>query len=110
MPKSHNDQRQKIILILITVISLISIIGYTNWLSGKNVVSRSDLGFIRKGISYNEVVSQIGEPNRDIGSGVYLFEYELDDGGLLTLGFSNLNYLNQASILEKDGTSSSILR
>jgi len=110
MRKYHNDKRQNIVLFLIIVISLISIIGYISWTTKKSVVSRSDLGFIREGISYDIVVSQIGEPNRDVGSGVYLFEYELDDGGLLILGFSNLDYLNQASILEKDGTSISLLR
>lgn len=74
------------------------------------VIPRTELGFIKEGISYNEVVAHLGEPSCNVGSGVYLFVYELEDGGRLIVGFSNLDYLDQAAIFEKDGTSKGLLR
>ena len=73
------------------------------------VIPRSELEFIKEGISYDEMVARLGEPRCDVGSGVYLFVYELEDGGRLIVGFSNLDYLDQAAIFEKDGASKSLL-
>ena len=78
-------------------------------LSNNASISRSDLEFIREGISYDEVISRIGEPKKDIGSGVYLFEYNLDDGSQLRLGFIQLDYLFRAVIIEKDGKETNLL-
>jgi hypothetical protein len=72
-------------------------------------ISRSKLDFIKKGLSYDEIVSKIGKPLCNGGSGVYLFKYQLEDGGSLIIDFWSLDYLDEAVIVEKDGTSKSIL-
>ena len=42
---------------------------------------------IKVGMSLNQVICEIGKPQRDIGSGVALFQFDLDDGSILTISF-----------------------
>ena len=105
------------------LIAIIASIGYTWWTSGqirlsetpttaptiaptrtKEKLNHGDLAFLYWGISYEEVVNHIGEPDSDNGSGIYLFEYTLEDGGVLTLSFVYLDNLDHATIHETDGT------
>jgi hypothetical protein len=53
----------------------------------------SDFEFLKLGMSYAEVVENIGESDRDIGSGVHLFVYELSDGTEVLLSFVSLDAL-----------------
>jgi hypothetical protein len=74
---------------------------------GKAIL-RSDLNFLIKGITYDEVEARLGEPHCNSGSGLYLPSYRLADGSVLVLGFSKYG-LDQAHISEEDGSSTNIL-
>lgn len=52
---------------------------------------------IQVGMSLNQVISEIGKPQRDIGSGVPLFQFDLDDGTILTVSFDIENKLNTSN-------------
>ena len=56
-------------------------------------VSRSDFDFLRLGMSYQEVVSRVGEADRDVGSGIHIMVYDLSDGTQLMLSFPSLDSL-----------------
>lgn len=45
-------------------------------------------GQISVGMSLDEVVRKIGKPQRDVGHGAVLFEFDLADGGVLTIGLA----------------------
>jgi hypothetical protein len=53
----------------------------------------SDFEFLKLGMSYDEVVKNVGEADQDIGSGVHLFVYELTDGTEVLLSFISLDDL-----------------
>ena len=53
----------------------------------------SDFEFLKLGMSYDEVIENVGEADRDIGSGVHLFVYELTDGTEVLLSFVSLDDL-----------------
>ncbi len=56
-------------------------------------LSLSDFDFLRIGMSYQAVVAQVGEADRDAGSGIHLMVYELQDGTELMLSFPSLDGL-----------------
>ena len=53
----------------------------------------SDFEFLELGMEYDEVVTRVGEADRDIGSGVHLMVYKLKDGTELVLSFPSLTSL-----------------
>ncbi|MGH2620039.1 MAG: hypothetical protein ACRDHG_05640 [Anaerolineales bacterium] len=59
-------------------------------------LSLSDFDFLRIGMSYQEVVAQVGEADRDAGSGIHLMLYELQEGTELVLSFPSLDSLSAA--------------
>ena len=56
-------------------------------------MARSDFDFLRLGMSYQEVVSRVGEAERDVGSGIHILVYDLTDGTQLMLSFPSLDNL-----------------
>ena len=79
-------------------LSLLSLVGVVLFAScggsedgGK--MSRSDFDFLRLGMSYQEVVSRVGEADRDVGSGIHIMVYDLTDGTQLMLSFPSLDNL-----------------
>lgn len=56
-------------------------------------LSRSDFDFLQLGMRYQEVIDQVGEADRDVGSGVHLMVYELSDGTEMMLSFPSLDSL-----------------
>ena len=42
---------------------------------------------IKVGMSLNQVISEMGKPQRDIGYGAWLFQFDLDDGSIFTVTF-----------------------
>ena len=44
-------------------------------------------------MSYDEIITIIGEADRDIGSGIHLLVYDLDDGTEMILSFISLDDL-----------------
>lgn len=89
------------VFLALGVITILIVCLYYNIQGHK--LSRSDLDFLREGLRYNEVVAQIGKPDRETGSGVYWFEYDLENGEQLLLGFMKLEHLDSAVIVERDG-------
>ena len=53
----------------------------------------NDFQFLEEGMEFQYIVDKVGEPNRDIGSGVYLYQYDLTDGRKITLQFISLDSL-----------------
>lgn len=47
----------------------------------------SDLDFLKYGMSVDEVIAQLGPPDKDIGSGVPALLFTLEDGSYLVLEF-----------------------
>jgi len=60
-----------------------------------------DFDFLQLGVSYEDVVAQAGEPDRNVGSGVYLFQYDIADGQIVTLQFFSLDELTGAWIFQE---------
>ena len=56
-------------------------------------LSFSDFGFLKLGMSYDEIIVIVGEADRDIGSGTHLLVYDLNDGTELMLSFISLDDL-----------------
>ena len=63
----------------------------------------SDFQFLKLGMSFEQVVAEVGEPDRDIGSGVYLFQYDLADGRKITLQFIRKDELSGVWVVSRDG-------
>lgn len=53
----------------------------------------ADFDFLELGMSYDEVVGKVGEADSDIGSGIHLKVYQLEDGTELILSFPSLDNL-----------------
>jgi hypothetical protein len=71
--------------------------------------SLSEFAFLRPGMGYDEIVGVAGEPDRDVGSGLYVFVYRLDDGTELELTFASLEQLLSVSLYDPGkGTRQSI--
>ena len=62
--------------------------------------SMDAFSFIEIGLSYEEIKGHVGEADRDIGSGVYLFQYDLDDGRVITLQFISLDHLTAGYVMD----------
>ena len=45
----------------------------------------SDFDFLEYGMSYDEIIKQVGRADKDIGSGYYIFEYKIADGTMVYL-------------------------
>lgn len=43
---------------------------------------------LNKTLTYEQAIKIFGEPDRDVGSGLYIPEYDLDDGSTIILGFA----------------------
>jgi hypothetical protein len=65
-------------------------------------VSRSDFDFLRLGMSYQEVVSRVGEADRDVGSGIHIMVYDLNDGSQFMLSFPSLDNLMAVHLYDPD--------
>lgn len=63
----------------------------------------TDFGFLGRGSSLDEMIARIGEPDRYIGSGLILLEYDLVNGGMVGLTFSDQNTLQIAVYYRPDG-------
>lgn len=60
-------------------------------------------------MSYEDIVAQVGKPDRDVGSGVYLFQYDLIDGTHVMLQFITLDKLTGAWLVKSDGAREDLL-
>ncbi|HYT88251.1 MAG TPA: hypothetical protein VEL76_05995 [Gemmataceae bacterium] len=58
---------------------------------------------LKKGISYREAASWVGFADQDIGSGIHVMVYRLDDGSRVLLGFPDFNRLVYVKHEPKEG-------
>jgi len=66
-------------------------------------IDLSSFHFLALGTSFEEITERVGIPHRDIGSGVYLFQYDLTDGRRLTLQFIIKDELSGIWIVDGSG-------
>ncbi len=59
--------------------------------------------FLRIGMSFAEITERVGMPDEDIGSGVYLFQYNLTDGCKVVLQFITRDHLSKVWIVDREG-------
>lgn len=64
----------------------------------------SDFHFLELGISRDEVTRRMGEPDRIVGFGLYICQYDLVDGRRIMLSFPTPKGLGGAWIVNEDGT------
>jgi hypothetical protein len=64
----------------------------------------SHFDFLEVGMSLEEITARVGKPDRDVGSGIFLVQYDLADGRTVQLTFINPHKLIGAQVREKDGT------
>ena len=55
------------------------------WFNEKNIIFDGSRNRIREGMHYEQVVRQIGRPNRQIGSGNLIMEYDCRSGAVLRI-------------------------
>jgi hypothetical protein len=80
--------------IIVVVLGLTLI---TETLSSRQV---EDFEFLELGISYQEVVAHVGEPDEEVGSGVHVFLYQLDKDRYILLSFISLDSLHSAQLID----------
>ena len=66
-------------------------------------LSFQQFSFLRKGISYYDVISNVGPADQNVGWGLYILQYNLQDGSCVRITFSDLGNLNSASLIGADG-------
>jgi hypothetical protein len=58
---------------------------------------------LRKGMSYPLITTWVGDADKDIGSGIHVMVYALDDGSRVLVGFADFNRLLYVKHVAKDG-------
>ena len=51
-------------------------------------ITTSELEKIKEGMSFEEIVSIIGKPTKDIGSGAFVMEWDMESNKTLTITFN----------------------
>jgi hypothetical protein len=99
-------EKRKIAYGIISLFALIIVGGGVYFLL--NMQSRqlalSDFDFLKPGMTREEIIRKVGEPDRIVGSGLYICQYNLTDGRKIMLSFPNSRDLGGAWIVNKDGT------
>jgi hypothetical protein len=65
-------------------------------------LTRADFDFLQLGMSYAPVVAQVGEADRDVGSGVSLMVYGLSDGTEIILAFPSPDNLTAVYLYDPE--------
>jgi hypothetical protein len=71
-------------------------------------MSRDSIEYFRKylkpDMGYSDLRSRFGKPDADIGSGIHVYVYNLDDGTQVTIGFTDkiiyARHINETDLLE----------
>ncbi len=61
---------------------------------------------IEADMSFAEICALVGVPDRDIGSGLYVFVYDLDDGSVVVMGFASLSRVMYVNHVYEGGSES----
>ncbi|MBE2202548.1 MAG: hypothetical protein IAE79_28310 [Anaerolinea sp.] len=64
----------------------------------------TDFAFLEFGMSYDEVKRRIGPADRDVGSGLYIYVYDLGKDDQVILTFATLDHLLSAKVTHADGS------
>lgn len=73
-------------------------------------LTRADFGFVELGMSMAEIARYVGLPSREVGSGTFVFVYDLDDGSEVILAFGGSTDQLESAILQlPDGQRESLL-
>jgi len=56
--------------------------------SSDKKITASELKKIKEGMSFEEIVSIIGKPTKDIGSGAFVMEWDMESNKTLTITFN----------------------
>ena len=68
------------------------------------ILTEEDFGFLKKGMSLNEIKAKVGEPNGWVGSGIISPIYELENKNYIILIFGvKYEKLQSAKIVDKIG-------
>jgi hypothetical protein len=74
-----------------------------------SVVNRNSIEYfqkhLREEMEYSDLRLRFGEPDADIGSGIHIYVYNLDDGTQVTIGFTDkilyARHINETQILSE---------
>ena len=79
---------------------------FDTWFSSeinKNL-TEEDAKEIKQGMRLDETVNLIGRPQRDVGSGTHVLEWDLKSGKVINIGFVlDFSLLHEYGYVEKDG-------
>jgi hypothetical protein len=64
---------------------------------------------IEPGTCFADICSIVGWPDRDVGSGIYIFVYDFDDGSQVTISFASYHIPVYSVVLEYPDGSQEIL-
>jgi hypothetical protein len=70
--------------------------------TGQHPNSLDDFDFLEKGMRYQTVVDHIGEPDAEVGSGVQVYAYVLENDETVLISFLN-GGLYSAQLVDKNG-------
>jgi hypothetical protein len=64
---------------------------------------------LKKGMSYADAAAWVGPAEKDIGSGIHIMVYTLDDDSTVVLGFADFNKMMYAKHRGKDGKTTDLV-
>lgn len=106
---SINGRVRKLTGLLIIIALVGNVSSCTTATSSDHDRTLDDFSFLKPEMSYEDIVAQVGKPDRDVGSGVYLFQYDLIDGTHVMLQFITLDKLTGAWLVKSDGAREDLL-
>jgi hypothetical protein len=74
-----------------------------------SALTLEDFEFLQYGLSFTEIVEEVGDPDVTFGSGVSWYTYMLEDGSVVNLMFASLDTLLFAEVENSGNGSSSVL-
>lgn len=91
------------LLILVLLVVIVVVIYLLVNKARKSPHELADFAFVEVGMSFDEIVDRLGEPDRDQAFGIYAPEYDLVDGHTVMLRFSPAMRLIRAWIITPQG-------
>jgi len=104
MPYRKTSFAVLVLLIVMAVLGITFYLLYWRPRGEQRALTLSDFNFLSIGMGLNEVIERVGEPDRDVGSGIFIIQYDLVDGRRVQLIFVDPDNLTGAWVLERDGT------
>lgn len=100
----------RLIILMLLIAAVGGVVCSLSACGSQRRLKSSDFEFLEPCMSLNKIMERIGEPDRDIGSGFYIYQYDLADGSVVTLQFGSDPTCLQAAVLTtEDGTSVNLL-